>query len=362
MKIALLNLPLDNNYGGNLQRFAIMRTFQKMGYDITFLYCVPPAVTFPYIKAPLVYLKRFILRYILMNKKIHIRQESYQLKENEKVLKDEVRFMKSHYKVSQIIYSKKDLIALANNEVFDCYIVGSDQVWRKSIAHEYAISTYFLDFLPNNFKGKRIALAASFGTDINELNESDITKLGTLYQKFDAISFRENSGLNLIKSYKWNGVKPISLIDPTFLINKSEYLNEIEKVKTVSLNGDIFCYILDYNFEKENIIRTLSNKLKMKSYICNLQNSNNVSIEQWLRFFYEAKFIVTDSFHGVVFSIIFNKPFKLLINRKRGKARFDSLFEKLGINDTEDIDWNKVNQNILYQADNFYSFIKNNIQ
>ena len=194
------------------------------------------------------------------------------------------------------------------------------------------------------------------------MNESDITKLGTLYQKFDAISFRENSGLNLIKSYKWNGVKPISLIDPTFLINKSEYLNEIEKVKTVSLNGDIFCYILDYSFEKENIIRTLSNKLKMKSYICNLQNSNNVSIEQWLRFFYEAKFIVTDSFHGVVFSIIFNKPFKLLINRKRGKARFDSLFEKLGINDTEDIDWNKVNQNILYQADNFYSFIKNNIQ
>ena len=97
----------------------------------------------------------------------------------------------------------------------------------------------------------------------------------------------------------------------------------------------------------------------MKSYICNLQNSNNVSIEQWLRFFYEAKVIVTDSFHGVVFSIIVNKPFKLLINRKRGKARFDSLFEKLGINDTEDIDWNKVNQTILYQADNFYSFIKN---
>lgn len=362
MKIALLNLPLDNNYGGNLQRFAIMRTLQKMGYDITFLFCVPPIVTFSYIRAPFVYLKRIILRYILMKKNVHIRQESFQLKESENVLKDEVRFMKSHFKVSQIIYSKKDLVAFAKDEVFDCYIVGSDQVWRKSIAHEYGISTYFLDFLPKRFRGKRVALAVSFGTDSNELNEYDITKLGILYEKFDAISLRESSGINLIKSYKWNGVQPISLIDPTFLITKSEYINEINKVQTVSLNGDIFCYILDYNLEKENVIQTLSDKLKMKPYLCCLQNSNKVSIEQWLRFFYEAKFIVTDSFHGIVFSIIFNKPFKLLINRKRGKARFDSLFEKLGINDIENIDWIKVNENILLQTDAFFSFIKNNIK
>lgn len=85
--------------------------------------------------------------------------------------------------------------------------------------------------------------------------------------------------------------------------------------------------------EKKNKIQQLETDMKLKSFVytINTESKYIVSIEQWLRAFRDSKFVVTDSFHGLVFSILFNKPFFLFRNEFRGNERFDSLKELLGL-------------------------------
>lgn len=87
----------------------------------------------------------------------------------------------------------------------------------------------------------------------------------------------------------------------------------------------------------------------------------NTSIEQWLRSFRDAQYIITDSYHGLVFSIIFNKPFTLIRNEKRGNARFDSLLKTLDISTDNNINWTKVNSNIQTEREKALLFIKKSL-
>lgn len=89
--------------------------------------------------------------------------------------------------------------------------------------------------------------------------------------------------------------------------------------------------------------------------------NDNVSIEQWLSFFDEAEYVVTDSYHGLVFSLIFNKPFYLIRNSFRGNARFDSLLSTFGLNgDVQNLDWNICNKIISDYKDKAIAFLAEN--
>ena len=325
MKIALLNLPYDNNYGGNLQRYALMKVLQDMGYDVThinlrFFYHLP------WYKKPFSYTKRFILKYIL-GKNIKIYQEGYSQRKYEDRCTITEPFYQRYIKHSEPI---TDLRELKKLQGFDAYIVGSDQVWRKKIAGKY-LYTMFLDFLPDDSTVKRIAYGVSLGVAENELNQKEISSLSEFYKRFDAVSVREDSALELFQEYAWKNPQAVQVLDPTLLLKKEDYLQLVENGSTHPSEGNLFCYILDKTDEKNSLILQKAEELHLKPFYFSIQGDKSASIEQWLRSFADAKYVITDSYHGFLFSIIFNKPFHLIKNKYRGNERFEAFVQMLNI-------------------------------
>lgn len=343
MKIALLNLPYDNNYGGNLQRYALMKILQDMGHDVTHIN-LRFHRQLPWYKKPFVYVKR-LLKKILLNHHTHINQEK-ELNETYKQLCSVTdSFYEKYIEHTDVITDIKELRNLTG---YDSYIVGSDQVWRKKIANKY-LQTMFLDFLSNDKSSKRIAYAVSMGTTENELNSKEIFYLGALYKRFDAVSVREQSSLSLFETYGWTDPEASVSLDPTLLLNKEDYIALINNAKTKPSEGKIFCYILDDSKEKQKLIEDKEKELEMISFRISLKGNNSVSIEQWLRSFNDAEYVITDSYHGLLFSIIFRKPFYLFKNQYRGNARFDSVLDTFGFSadaDNSEFDWNQLSNQL----------------
>lgn len=354
MEIALLNLQYDTNYGGNIQRYALMTILQRMGHDVTHLNLRFNFNDAPFYKKTLRFFKRILLMSV-GKQFIPLLMEYKQQKRYIDECKITDAFYDKYIKHTVALYGKEYLSKFIN---FDAYIVGSDQVWRKSIADFYGVSTYFFDFLPCDSSARRIAYGVSFGTAENELNEDDIKMLSPLYSKFKAVSVREESGLKLLKDYSWNNPKPQLVLDPTMLLTMDDYLKLINDGVAKPSAGNMFCYILDPTPEKDVIIKEYEIKKHLKPFMIG-DKSNKVPIQQWLKSFSDSEFVVTDSFHGLVFCIIFNKPFKLIRNKFRGNARFDSIMHELQIpEDTEKINWNRTNELLKQKREISMKFLR----
>lgn len=243
----------------------------------------------------------------------------------------------------------------------DAIIVGSDQVWRPY--YSPCQPNYFLDFLSDDSKIKRISYAASFGGDEWNWSEKLTRRCRDLLKKFDAVSVREQSGIRLCKEHF--GVDAVQVLDPTMLLDKEDYLSII--IPRKERRGQLFSYVLDKSEYKQNIISQVAQKTGMKvfesmpeldSSTYNLYGDIDKAVfppvEDWLSAFNEADMVVTDSFHGTVFSILFNKPFWVIGNEGRGMARFKTLLSMFGLEDrmitsterdfSAQIDWEEVNQ------------------
>ena len=247
-----------------------------------------------------------------------------------------------------------------NDYKFDAIIVGSDQVWRPKYAFP-DIRSFFLDFLKNNQKTLRISYAASFGTDMQEYSEKEIRDCGNLIEKFDAVSVRESSALHLINNvFKWKcPAAPQLVLDPTMLLEKDEYLKIVPYSTEIKKTKELFYYILDMTPDKKKLIDNIciDEELKKftvfpKSTLPNSKVEDKVipPVERWIQGFNKAAIIITDSFHGCVFSIIFNKPFIVYANEKRGIARFRSLLEMFNLEDRLITNSSEFNQAKLHSA------------
>lgn len=352
MKIALLNLQYDNNYGGNLQRYALMKVLQEMGHDVTHLNLRFNFNPDPLHKHPIRILKRVVRKLVLDHSLDLIKEYKLQEKYKGSCSVTDI-FYNKYIKHTKILEYKSDLLKYSN---YDVYLVGSDQVWRKSIAALYGIDTFFFDFLPDNVQ--RIAYGVSLGTDKNELTNDDLECLTPLYKKFHSVSVREDSALALFEQYHWNNPQAVQVLDPTLLLSKNDYLELINDGTTNPSEGNMFCYILDPTEEKDNLIKEYEQKKGLKAFKSSLDYKNQMSVQQWLRSFNESDFIITDSYHGIIFSVIFNKPFKLLNNVFRGNARFESLIRLLELqSDTENINWEKINQNRAQYSEKSIGFL-----
>lgn len=350
MKVALLNLPYDENYGGNLQRYALMKTLERMGHDVIHLN-LRFKWSLPWYKKPYVYMRRLLIK-IFKNHQAIVFYEQYSQNKylNKCVVTDS--FYNEHIKHTAIISSHTDFFKYKN---YDAYIVGSDQVWRKSIA-DYFLPIFFLDFL-KDVNVPKMAFAVSFGTNENELSSEEIVKYGILYSKFKAVSVRETSSIRLLEQYGWANPSPRHLLDPTFLLSKEEYIG-ISEDNSVEKQSFVLCYILDVNDEKKRIIDEICETRDLQPCLVTL--GDNVSIPQWLGLFNKAEFVITDSYHGLVFSLIFNKPYRLIRNSFRGNARFDSVFELFGLTDSEDNpDWGEINSIIEKNKKTAIDFLLN---
>lgn len=364
MKIGILTQPLHSNYGGLLQAWALQHTLVSMGHDVIIINRVRHS---KYHQKPLWY--RILSRIkneslmVLRKRKRYLRVTDDLKEFSEQYV---IRFRRDRYKgISPEIRTDEELIGYVKKEKFDAFVVGSDQVWRPIYSPN--LMTYFLDFARNNTQVKKIAYAASFGVDEWEFSKKETKEAAKLAQLFDLITVRESSGVNLVEKYL--NCKAIHVLDPTMLLKKENYLKLIENAtcKLHKSDGDLFCYILDKSDTVLNAINFCANSMQLKPYYCNYKtpvyqlkttDQKNESIvppvEQWLKSFVDAKMVLTDSFHGVVFAIIFNKPFWVVTNFDRGAARFNSLLKQFNLQDRvvsnspsfnwgDSIDWNSVN-------------------
>lgn len=364
MKIGILTQPLVNNYGGLLQAWALQRTLNQMGHQVIIIdrHSVRRKdLILPRRIASIIKTELYIL---LGREKRRVNLSEYQ---TNNIRKNIIPFIEERYLgISPQLYTNKALRQYVDKENFDAFVVGSDQVWRP--CYSPSIGNYFLDFLPAESRAKRIAYAASFGVDNWEYTAKQTEVFRSLAQKFNLITVRESSGVKLVEEHL--NCKATHVLDPTMLISKEDYIGLINE-PTVNLRksaGKLFCYVLDQNPELQNIINRVEKETKRKAYYCNAPRkaitSDDVKhldecvfppVEQWLKSFQDAEMVVTDSFHGTVFSIIFNKPFWVVTNKERGESRFISLLKLFGlsnriirdvsgVNWKESIDWDTVNE------------------
>ena len=264
-------------------------------------------------------------------------------------------FIQKNINVSPDIHSTNQLEKFIKGK-YDYVVIGSDQTWRPSISAD--IYNFFLDFLQDESQMKKIAYATSFGTDQWEFSEEQEKRCKQLVKQFDAVSVREESGISLCQQFL--DVDAEHVLDPTLLLKQEDYLKIVHASDFENKEG-IFTYVLDKAKQKNDLIKHVSDILGMKVYTNqpkkdfytesaeDLEDFVYPSIEGWLASFYKADFVITDSFHGTVFSILFNKPFITFVNHDSVASRFYSLLKKLNLEDRLIRDVNLFNDEILQQ-------------
>lgn len=368
MRIGILTLPLHTNYGGILQAYALQTVLERMGHDVV-VFDRPYQYKISFLKKIIAYPKRFICKYVFRKKGAIIRFEEYATHVNCVKRKNTQSFINKYVHRLELTDFRK-----LNRKDFDAIVVGSDQIWRPK--YYPTIENAFLSFA-KNWNIKRIAYAPSFGVDNWEYNDEQTKNCKALVKKFDAVSVREQSGVELCERYF--DVDAEWVLDPTMLLNSENYIRLFKDNNTPQSDGTLLDYILDRDENKVAIINEIATQTGTKSFRLNsrvedysapLEERVQPAVETWLRGFYDAKFIVTDSFHACVFSILFKKPFVVMANRERGLSRIESLLGYFGlanrfvnnaseIADLPEIDYKAVYEKLEAMRTKSMDFLKN---
>lgn len=333
MKIGILTLPLHINYGGILQAYALQTILQQMGHEVLIL-DRRKRPHLPHYKKPYIYAKRILRKYLKGERnQTRVFREQYYNKTYEIISRNISTFIDKY--INRLIVCNFNSLSSKN---FDAIVVGSDQVWRPIYFGEKQIKNAYLDFT-KEWNIKKVAYSVSFGTNQWEYSPQQTKRCSRLAQNFDAVSVRENSAIKLCQQQL--NVNAIQTLDPTMLLAKEDYIRVVEEADTSKPNGTLLTYILDSDKNKEAIINQIADKEELIPYSANIPKAKNIhtpieeqiqpSIEQWLRGFMDAEFIITDSFHGTVFAILFQKPFITIANKERGTARMESLLSILSL-------------------------------
>lgn len=227
-------------------------------------------------------------------------------------------FLRKNIRIRQIKNYYTDL----NESDFDILVVNSDQCWSYQFKKILIIG--FLSFA-KDWKIPKFVYAASLGHKSWNVSNKIIYSAKKLIKQFSGISVREFSSIEIIN--RTLGVKPYLVLDPTLLLSKIDYLKILDNYSSnINIHENYLgVYILDNSNLIKNYIAKASKNLKYKILYISSKTPNNV--ENFIFSFNICKAIITDSFHGTIFSIIFDKPFITFINSKRGLARFNSLNE-----------------------------------
>lgn len=375
MRICILTHPLYTNYGGILQAYALQTVLQRIGHEAW-------VGNLEHKKEDILHkIQRISLLRRLFGK---TKYPSPSQKYRRIISQYTNEFIRKN-----IVQTKPTLLRKGafDEYDFDAYVVGSDQVWRPSYSSDFFMG-YFLDFVKGK-SVKRIAYAASFGVDYWEYSLEQTVSCGELIRDFDAISVREQSGVALCKTYF--DVKAVQVLDPTMLLNREDYLSLID-LNVEKGKGQVkkmFVYILDWSEEKKQMIQKIMSLLDMEliELTPSLPKVNFLNVgpkkicdciyppvEEWIRAFEMADFVLTDSFHGTVFSMIFNRQFVVLGNKERGLTRFSSLLDTFGLSDRlvvsgsdvetivrSDINWNKFNEKREILKSFSFDFLNENL-
>lgn len=345
MKIGILTLPLHANYGGILQAYALQTVLERMGNEVTLIDRTLYWGAGP-VRRTLVYANRLLK--MAMGKKVDFFKErkADKLRRIQRQYTD--IFIREHINLRSVVRFSQ-----VRRRDYDAIVVGSDQVWRPEYFGKN-IADAFLAFT-EGWTIRRIAYAVSFGTDKWEYTPEETEECSRLAKTFDAVSVREESGVELCLKYL--GIEAVQVLDPTLLLEKEDYIALLDNCPAEASCGTakfhrteencgkgsvLACYILDRSPEKMAVVRSLAESLGMETVSINSRYEDHSApaeervqppVEYWLRSIRDAGFVLTDSFHACVFSIIFRKPFAVISNEGRGMARFTSLLSETGLTD-----------------------------
>lgn len=316
MKVSIVTI-LDNvNIGSYLQAFALAKSIENIGHHPEYL---------DYSRS-----SRDTKHILLKGLFTMMPWKWYGLIKNclnrDRIIAKQRPFIKSYLSAKRYVGFE----AVAKNPPeADIYVTGSDQVWNSKY-NKGIDRTFYLDYAP---KGKKkISYAASIGMSNIPNDESPI--MSELLNRYEAISLRESSSIDLLTSIGVDKEKLSVVLDPTLLLNKEQWSKYACKCP---LNEP---YVLIYSVEKNTaddlirLARKVAAKKKLKVvYLASGQRGamkgidyliDNASPEQFLAYFLNASFTVVSSFHGTAFSVNFQKDF-ITVMPKQFNSRVDSL-------------------------------------
>ena len=307
MKIAIITFHWATNYGAVLQAFALQKYLSKQEHYVEVIDYYPDK-----------YRKNLLNAF----RTKHPSAVPGRIKEIRKEKAVALFRIKTIIKTRHFNNSKK---LNAISESFDCFICGSDQIWNPSFTQfgEGKPSfAYFLGFVSDN---KIIAsYAGSFG--VTRYPEHLIKAIGDKFKRFDFISVREKTAIDIIKECGINNAYLVP--DPTLLLDYQDYLPFL--VESVHDKPYIFSYML----HGMNLIQDNETAQYLKKSGYDIIEPNNYTVEQWLTAIYGAEIVITNSFHGIVFSILFRKKFVALTIKDSGmNDRIHTLLDRLGLDD-----------------------------
>lgn len=362
MKIGILTQPFNTNYGGLLQAYALQTVLRRMGHQTLFLTRESKYLHIRSIVQRIAFRLYILVREIMMGANAYFPNK----RERNTIRKNTDVFVEKYLNHSPYLRNTSELRKYTLKKQFDAYIVGSDQVWRPD--YSPYIPNYFLDFAVGQ-NAIKLAYAASFGVSDWCFTDSQTRECSELIKQFKAVSVRENTAILLCKEFL--GISAQLVLDPTLLLDKDDYIQLVNEAEEEHKNGNLFCYVLDESLKISTVVshiaeqtglipfttmpkRGISNRINAKFH---LNDCVFPRVTEWIRSFMDAEMVVTDSFHGCIFSILFNKPFWVVGNKDRGLARFESLLALYKLesryisedtmkipNINETIDWEYVNR------------------
>ena len=333
-KIGIITIVHVNNYGAELQAFALQHKLNKLGHDaelINYLFYKNPRFkptkkSQPFIKLSLKQrVKEFVYPYFKTVKSLPYLQQK-KLRDNKFA-----EFHKLYTKQTEEINTIDKLYASEFD--YDIYVVGSDQVWNPNT--NINIEPYFLTFAPKD--KLKVSYASSFG--VNSIPSIHQEKYASLLGNLDKIGTREKTGVEIVESVSTK--KASWVLDPTFLLNKKEWSefevsSDIKKpylLMYVLTDSDYISNLATQIAEKHNlqIVRICKNAF-VEDKSENVINIIDAGPREYLGLFAKASFVLTTSFHGTCFSVNFNIPFFTILKKnKTNNSRQIDLLADLGI-------------------------------
>jgi hypothetical protein len=302
MKIALITYHYSNNKGAVMQTYGLCKFLRDKGYDIELIDVRQSEKT----NQPF-YVK--LVKYFIVG---------YRMQQD----------MKKFYPPLTRRYNSVEELRQDPPKA-DCYIVGSDQVWNPNISKEL-MWAYFLDFGSKHVK--RISYASSFGISEWIIKDKSVNeRITELFKSYTALSVREREGKELCENEF--GVSPQVVLDPTFL--NTDYKEFTDGIKQKDI---IVCYKINKTPDFWKYAPVVKKELGLPITILNYNYPKKgykycfpPSLDFWMRSVASAKFVLTDSFHGVVFSILNRRNFAAILNHNDRDSRIINLVNELGL-------------------------------
>lgn len=320
MKIDIITRHSVPNYGSLLQSYATQKAIEKLGHESEIINYTRYEERYENLAKSLVKGKKWDKNAVLRLIYKLIQTPNYS-----RMYKKFAEYRKGFLNETKLEYGNIQELE-QNIPEADVYCSGSDQIWGK-IGTENYDEAYFLEFAKEK---KCIAYASSFGK--TELNEELEQNLERLLRKYKRILVREDSAEKLLQDREFNNVKQV--LDPTLLLSRQEWCELAKKSEKELPEKYILIYQLHDNKEFDKYAKMFAKSrnlklLRISPSLYHFTRSGKLvylpTQFEFLRYFENAEYILTDSFHATVFSIIFNKQFLDILPSNKTGTRIESI-------------------------------------